>query len=373
MEKYTIAVLPLDGVGKDVIPLGAKAMRKAQQILGGFELDLHYYEAGVEYAVNSGKMMEDGLAEKIAESDAMLAGSGGHYDLEMSKNTYPGFKIGSPIVQYLRSGIGNNIGLRPLRLLKGLISPLRNVEEINVYLVRQLGEGMYIYPGHQIGDNAAYDTMVVTRKVTEEFAEAAFSIARGRNGRLQDGKKIVTLGNKHGCIACFDFYRKIFTEVGLKYPDVELHFLQVDALAEHLLKDPARFDVIACENMIGDIIGDIGAYITGGMGVTPTADIGGVSPQFRPNHGTFPRAVGKNFANPFAAINTASLLLDTIGMQRDDSAMRAGAELILRALEYNFVNNGPRTRDMGGSANTEEAAEAVFKAMEIVIKEREHG
>ena len=366
MEKYNIVILPLDGVGKDVIPIGARAMEKARQILGGFELELHYCEAGVEYAVNTGKMMEDGLPEKLAMADAMLAGSGGHYDLEMSKSSYPGFKIGSPIVQYLRSGIGNNVGLRPLRLLKGLTCPLRNVDEIDVYLVRQLGEGMYIYPGHQIGENAACDTLVVTRKATEEFAEAAFSIARGRNGRRQDGRKMVTLGNKHGCIACFDFYRKIFTETSLRYPDVELHFAQVDALAEHLLKDPDRFDVIACENMIGDIIGDIGAYITGGMGITPTADIGGLCPQFRPNHGTFPRAVGKNFANPFASINTAAMLLDTIGMQRNDPALRAGGELILKALEYNFVNEGPRTKDMGGSDNTVDAAEAVFKAMEKV-------
>ena len=366
MKKYTIAVLPLDGVGKDVIPLGAQAMEKAREKVGGFRLDMRTYDAGVEYAVNTGEMMEDGLAEGLVEADAMLAGSGGHYDLEMAKSSYPGFKIGSPIVQYLRSGIGNNIGLRPLRLLKGLTCPLRTVDAIDVYLVRELGEGFYINPGHQIGDNAAYDTLVVTRKVTEEFAEAAFSIARGRNGRLQDGKKMVTLGNKHGCIACFDFYRKVFSEVALKYPDVELHFAQVDALAEHLLKDPARFDVIACENMIGDIIGDIGAYITGGMGVTPTADIGGVCPQFRPNHGTFPRAVGKNFANPFAAIHTASMLLDTIGMQQNDPALRSAADLILAALEYNFMNDGPRTRDMGGSANTMEAAQAVFDAMDKV-------
>lgn len=366
MGNYKIAVLPLDGVGKEVIPLGAKAMQKAQEILGGFQLELEYYEAGVEYAVKTGKMAKDNLWAEIEYADAMLCGSAGHYDLTMSKTMYPGYKIGFPIVQHLRGGMGNEIGLRPLRLLRGVECPLKNRDEIDIMLVRQLAEGMYVYPGYMIGDEAAYDTMVVTRKVTETFAEACFKLARGRSGRLQDGKKMVTLGNKHGNVACFDFYRKIFTEKSADYPDIELNFTQVDALAENIIKDPDRFDVIACENMISDIIGDIGSFITGGMGVTPTADIGGITPHFRPNHGTFPRAVGQGFANPFASLMTASLLMDTIGNDHGDETLRIGGKLIQRALEENLVKGGPRTKDMGGSAGTLEAAEAVFKAMESV-------
>lgn len=366
MKKYNIAVIPLDGVGKDVIPLGAKAMQKAQEILGGFELDCQYYEAGVEYAVKTGKMCEDNLEEDIAKADAMLCGSAGHYDADMSKSEYPGYKTGMQVLQFLRSGMGNSIGLRPLRLLKGIDCPLRNREEIDVLLVRQLAEGFYIRPGHMIGEDAAYDTIVVTRNVTEKFADTCFRLARGRHGRRQDGKKMVTLGNKHGNVTCFDFYRKIFTEVSAGYPDIELQFTQVDALAEHLIKDPDRFDVIACENMIGDIIGDIGAYITGGMGITPTADVGGVTPQFRPNHGTFPRAVGKGFANPLASILTAGLLLDTLGNERGDDNLRRGARLIEKAVEDNLTTGGPRTKDLGGTANTFATAEAVFKAMEVV-------
>jgi 3-isopropylmalate dehydrogenase/tartrate dehydrogenase/decarboxylase/D-malate dehydrogenase len=284
----------------------------------------------------------------------------------MSKTEYPGFKIGFQILQFLRGGMGNSVGLRPLKLLKGVNCPIKNIEEIDVLLVRQLSEGAYIHPGHMIGDDAAYDTIVVTRRTTEKFAETCFKLARGRNGRRSDGKKMVTLGNKHGNVTSFDFYRKIFTEISSKYPDIELHFTQVDALAEHLIKDPDRFDVIACENMIGDIIGDIGAYVTGGMGIMPTADVGGVTPQFRPNHGTFPRAVGKGFANPFASILTGSLLLETIGNDRGDEALRRGAKLISQALEYNLTTGGPRTKDMGGSANTFEAAEAVLNTMETI-------
>ncbi|MDR1518907.1 MAG: isocitrate dehydrogenase [Planctomycetota bacterium] len=366
MNKYKIAVIPLDGVGKEVIPIGVEAMQKAREILGGFDLETRFYDAGVEYAGKTGKMAPDNLGEEVAKADAMLCGSAGHYDVEMARTEYPAYRIGAPVAQFLRGGLGNNIGLRPLKLLKGIDCPLRNKDEIDVFLVRQLAEGMYIHPGHMIGDNAAYDTMVVTRKTTEEFAHACFKIALGRDGRRQDGKRMVTLGNKHGAVACFDFYRKIFAEVGAGYPDIELHFTQVDALAEHLIKDPDRFDVIACENMVGDIIGDIGAYITGGMGITPTADIGGVTPQFRPNHGTFPRAVGKGFANPFASILTAGLLMDTLGNDRRDETLRAGARLITKAMERNLSGGGPRTRDMGGTAGTREAAEAILKAMETV-------
>jgi tartrate dehydrogenase/decarboxylase / D-malate dehydrogenase len=366
LGKYNIAVIPLDGVGKDVIPFGAKAMQKAQEVLGGFQLEMQYYDAGVEYAVKTGKMCQDNLGKEVAKADAMLCGSAGHYDLEMAKTEYPGYKVGLQVLQYLRGGMGNSIGLRPLKLLKGVDCPLKNKDEIDVLLVRQLAEGAYIHPGHIIGDDAAYDTIVVTRKTTEKFAETCFKLAQSRDGRRQDGKKMVTLGNKHGNVTCFDFYRKIFTEASAKYPELELQFTQVDALAEHLIKDPDRFDVIACENMIGDIIGDIGAYITGGMGVTPTADVGGVTPQFRPNHGTFPRAVGKGIANPFASILTSSLLLDTIGNDRSDNELRMGAKLIQKAIEYNFSIGGPKTKDMGGNASTLEAAESVLKAMEIV-------
>jgi len=361
-----IAVIPLDGIGKDVIPLGVKAMQKAQEVIGGFELNFEYFDAGVEYAVKTGKMCEDNLGEEIAKADAMFCGAAGHYDVEMSKTDYPGYKTGMQVLQFLRSGMGNSIGLRPLKLLKGIECPIKDKEQIDVMLVRQLAEGFYIHPGHMIGEDAAYDTIVVTRKTTEKFAHTCFQLARARNGRRQDGKKMVSLANKHGNVTCFDFYRKIFTEVSAHYPDIELQFVQVDALAEQLIKDPDRFDVIACENMIGDIIGDIGAYITGGMGVAPTADIGGITPQFRPNHGTFPRAVGKGFANPIASLLTASLLLDTVGQERGDDNLRMGAKLIEKAVEHNLTTGGPRTRDLGGNASTWEAAEAVFKAMEIV-------
>lgn len=360
MNTYKIAVLPLDGVGKEVIPLAAQAMRVAQEASGDFQLEFEYYDAGVEYAVKTGKMAPDNLRSELVKADAMLCGSGGHYDPAMSKTEYPGYIIGFPIVQFLRGGMGNDIGFRPLRLLRGVNCPLKDREEIDVFLVRQLAEGMYIYPGHMIGDEAAYDTLVVTRKTTENFARTCFDLARSRNGRRLDGKKMVTLGNKHSAVTCFDFYRKIFTEVSAQYPDIELQFTQVDALAEHLIKDPDRFDVIACENMIGDIIGDIGAYITGGMGVTPTADVGGITPQFRPNHGTFPRAVGKNFANPLASILTAALLMETVGNGAGDKALCAGGQLIRNAVEQNLITGGPRTKDMGGNASTTETAQAVF-------------
>lgn len=366
MNTYKIAVLPLDGVGKEVIPLGAQAMRLAETILDGFRLEFEYYDAGVEYAVKTGKMAPDGLRDQLVQADAMLCGSGGHYNLEMCGTEYPGYTIGFSIVQYLRGGMGNNIGFRPLRLLRGANCPLKGREEIDVFLVRQLAEGLYIYPGHMVGDEAAYDTMVVTRRTTEEFARVCFAQAAARNGRRLDGKRMVTLGNKHGAVTCFDFYRKIFTEVAREFPDVELQFVQVDALAEQLIKDPDRFDVIACENMVGDIIGDIGAYITGGMGVTPTADIGGITPQFRPNHGTFPRAVGKNIANPLASILTSALLLDTVGSQAGDPSLRAGAQLIRNAVEQNLMAGGARTKDMGGSASTTEAAQAVFQIMKTI-------
>ncbi|MDR2909643.1 MAG: isocitrate dehydrogenase, partial [Oscillospiraceae bacterium] len=163
MKTYKIAVLPLDGVGKEVIPLAAQAMEKAQRVVGGFGLEMQTWEAGVEYAVRTGRMMPENLKAELDEADAILCGSGGHYDLEMQKTDYPGYQIGVHIAGFLRGGMGNTIGLRPLKLLNGLACPLKNVEEIDVFLVRQLTEGHYVNPGRIISDDAAYDTMVVTR------------------------------------------------------------------------------------------------------------------------------------------------------------------------------------------------------------------
>jgi len=367
MKKYNIAVCPLDGINKELIPYGVEVLKKAQEIVSGFELGFQWYDAGVEYAYRTGRAMPDNFYEDMCAADAMFCGSMGHFDVEMAKTEYPAFKIGAPIANFFRSGMGNVIGIRPLTLMPGVPTPLKNRDKIDIYLVRELSEGFYVTPGTTISDNAAYDVQVVTRKVTEKLADFAFQAALNRNGRLLDGKKIVTLANKHGASAILDFYRKIFGEVAKRYEDqVELEYLDIDALCDHMIKAPERFDVVVCENMCGDIVSDIGACITGGMGVTPTADVGGITPHFRPNHGSFPRAIGKNFANPVATIMTAWLLLDTLGKSNSDDALIAGAKLIRDAVEYNFVNGGPRTRDLGGIANTDEAAKAILAAMEKV-------
>lgn len=366
MKKYNIAVVPLDGVGKELHPYGVEVLKKAQKIVGGFEFDFQWYEAGVEYACKTGKGMPDNFYEDMRAADAMYCGSSGHFDVEMAKTEYPGFKIGG-IWHYFRRGMGNVIGLRPLTLMPGVPTPLANTDKIDIYLVRELSEGCYATVGQEISGTSAYDVQVVTRETTEKLARYAFEVARNRNGRLLDNKKMVTLGIKDGCSGILRFYRQIFGEIAPEYEgQVELQYLEVDALCDHMIKAPERYDVVVCENMHGDIVSDIGACITGGMGITPTADVGGITPHFRPNHGSFPRAVGKGFANPVATIMTAWLLADTLGNSNNDQALKASSKLIRQAVEYNFANGGPRTRDLGGSANTDEAAKAVLDAMDKV-------
>jgi len=365
MKKYSIAVNPLDGVGKELQPFGVKALQKAQEIVGGFELDFQWYDGGKEWSAKTGLSLPENFRENMEAADAMYNQSAGYYTEEMAK---PGAKYkkdnwGGVI---FRGGLGNTIGLRPLTLLPGFYCPLKGIERIDIYLLRELSEGNYITPGKIVNNFAAYDTQVVTRPIIEKIVEYGFKLAMNRAGRLSDGKKIINLGNKDGGIACTDFYRQIMLEIAPKYPQVEIQFTQIDALCEHLVKDPDRFDVIVCENMHGDIVGDIGALLAGGMGVTPTGDIGGITPHFRPNHGSFPRAIGKNFCNPIATFMTGSLMLEVLANDNQDEALRAAAILIKKAVEYNLVNGGARTKDMGGTAGTDVAAEAIIDCLSKV-------
>lgn len=365
MNTYHIAVNPLDGIGKDIIPLVVELMKKAQRLIGGYDMDYQFYEAGFEYFVKTGSLMPEGFQKEMEAADAMFCGSVGQYNMEVKPADFPGLRTGR-LISFFRKGMGNTIGLRPLRLLPGFQSPLRNVSEIDIMLLRELSEGGYMTPGSTVTENAAYDVHIVTRAATEKLARYAFRLSRHRSGALKDGAKSVTVGGKVGAIACLDFYRNVFSQAAADYPDVDFRSVQIDALAEGILRNPETLDVVVCENMLGDIIGDIGAFITGGMGITPTADVGGVTPQFRPNHGTFPRAAGKNFANPLAAIMTAALMLETLGADYEDPALTAAAELIRKAVELNFAESGPRTKDMGGSASSTQVIDAVGTAMERI-------
>ena len=369
MMSYNIAVVPLDGVGKEIHPLAVKLLKMTEEAIGGFELEMQWYEAGVEYACKTGRGMPDGFYDDMRNADAMFCGSPGHFDLEKAKTDYPEYRIGM-IARFFRAGMNNGIGLRPLTLMPGVDTPLKKVEKIDAFLVRELTEGGYNTPGHSCcNDNVCYDVQMVTRVCGEKLAHTAYGIAKNRNGRLQDGKKMVTLAIKTGAVGILDFYHKIFREIAPQYADVvETQYLGIDTLCEQLIKAPERFDVVVCENMCGDIVGDIGACLTGGMGIAPTADIGGITPHFRPNHGTFPRAAGKNIANPIAAFMTAGLMLEILANDHNDDALRAGSKLIRRSIENYLVSGRSRTYDLGGSAGTDEAANAVFESLKIVSK-----
>jgi len=358
--------VPLDGVGKHLIPIGVDALRKVQAVIGGMNFTFQFYDAGFEYFLNTGKKTADGLKENLEAADAMFCGSSGQFDVNIPPSDHPEFNVGGKLTQLFRGVMGNTIGLRPFTLMPGFECPLKNRERIDMVLLRQTTEGSYRTPGTVIGKNVAYDMNIVTREPTEAIARYAFKLAQKRNGRLQDGKKMVTLGVKFGSVTCLEFYRQIFVEISPQYPDVEFQTTQIDALAEHILKDPDRFDVVVCDNICGDILGDVGSFMIGGMGVAPTADIGGITPHFRPNHGTFPRAVGQNRANPVATFMTAALMLETIGNDHDDDALRAGAKLIRAAIENHFTSGGARTKDMGGNATTDEVAGALISTIGTV-------
>lgn len=367
MKKYNIAVVPLDGIGRELHPMAVELLKRTQQIINGFELDFQWYEAGQEFASKTGRLVPDGFFENMCEADAMFNGSAGFFNEEKIKVQAEDSETVGRLPQYFRVKMGNKVGLRPIKLMKGVPTVLANRDEIDILLLREIAEGGYVSPGKVLcSDNVAYDTSVVTRATAENLAHYAFQAARKRNGRLMDGKKMVTFGGKPSASCILAFYSKIFREIALQYSDIEYQDLDIDMVCEQIIKGPDRFDVVVTENMCGDIVSDIGACISGGMGVMATADIGGITPHFRPNHGTFPTGVGKNRANPTATILTAALMLDTLGDQNNDDSMRAGANLIRTAVEINYAKGGARTKDLGGAAGTVEVVNSIADTLEKV-------
>ncbi len=307
-KSYTIAVIPGDGTGGEVIREGKKVLSAAAS-LHGLALDFIEFELGGDYYVRTGEILPDSVLADLKRVDAIYLGAIGHPDVP------PGV-LEKGIILRLRFELDQYVNLRPVKLYPGVETPLKDKgpEQIDFLVVRENTEGFYVSSGgffkKDTPDEMAIQESINTRKGIDRLLSYAFKAARARG----KAKKLTLCGKNNVLTYAWDLWTRRFNEISKEYPDVTTNYAHVDAVCMWMVKNPEWFDVIATDNMFGDIITDLGAMIQGGMGIAAGANINpdGVS-MFEPIGGSAPKYTGKNVINPLACILAGSLMLETLG------------------------------------------------------------
>ncbi|MED1489859.1 tartrate dehydrogenase [Bacillus smithii] len=349
MKTKKIAVIPGDGVGKEVVPEALRVMEALSQLHGGLSFSYDTYPWNCEYFLKHGKMMpEDGLS-RLADSDAIFLGAIGDPRLVPDHVSLWGILI------KIRREFEQVINVRPAKQLKGIKSPLAHPAGFDFIVVRENSEGEYSEIGgkiHSGEDEMAIQNAVFTRKGIERAATYAFELARTRRKRVASATK------SNGIVHTMPFWDRVVQEVAAKYPDVEMKSYHIDALASFFVTRPQEFDVIVASNLFGDILTDLGAAIMGSIGIAPSGNIhlnGKYPSMFEPVHGSAPDIAGKGIANPIGQIWTAKMMLDHFGEQES-------ADLLLEAIEA-VLEAGIKTPDLGGKNTTKEVTDAIIRKM----------
>ncbi len=307
---YTIAVIPGDGIGPEIIEAASDVLRQVVKT-EDFSLDFVYYEAGAAVYQKCGDALPPDTLAGCKEAQAIFKGPTGLPDVRLADGTEAGVLGGR-----FRNGLDLYVNLRPIKLYPNVPSALANRQagEIDWVMVRENTEGLYASRGNGVVANtgqAVTDTLMITRLGCERIIRYAFEEAQRRNG-----KKRVACVDKSNVLRSFAFFRQIFKEIGEDYADIEQDYLYVDAAAQALVLEPDRFDVIVTENLFGDILSDLGGATVGGIGVCAGANIGDKYAYFEPIHGSAPGLAGKGEANPLAAILAGGLMLNYLGQRQ---------------------------------------------------------
>jgi 3-isopropylmalate dehydrogenase len=359
--EYRIAVIPGDGIGTEVIAEGVRALRRAEEVVGGFRLLFETLEAGAGCYLRTGEALPEETLERARAADAILLGACGLPDVR-----YPDGTEMVPQVE-LRTRLDLYAGIRPARLLPGVPSALadRGPGDIDLVVVRENTEGLFASRtgGIVLGDRVATDTQVITRAGTERVARAAFEWCARRTRLHPDRPRRVTCVDKANVFRSFAFFRRVFDEVAAEYPGVAADHAYVDAVAMHLVRRPEAWDVLVTENMFGDILSDLAAGLIGGLGMAPSADIGDRHAVFQPCHGTAPDIAGQGIANPAATILSAAMLLAWLGDRHGDAALSEASRRIEDAVSAALAAGEAQTPDLGGRCRTQEAGDRIVRRL----------
>ena len=333
-KSYSIAVLPGDGTGPEVVREGKKVL-EAAAAAHGFSLDFTEFNIGGDHYIRTGEILPDSVVEDLRKADAIYLGAIGHPEVA------PGI-LEKGILLRLRFELDQYVNLRPVKLYPSVSTPLKDKgpEHIDFLVVRENTEGFYVGAGGFLKkgtpDEVAIQESINTRKGAERLLRYAFEKTRDRGKQ----KKLTLCGKTNVLTFAWDLWMRTFEELAAEYSDVTTEYAHVDALCMWMVKNPEDFDVVATDNMFGDIITDLGAMIQGGMGVAAGGNINpdGVS-MFEPIGGSAPKYTGKNVINPVATIMAGALMLDTLGEGK--------AALAVEAAVVKTLTNNLKSLDAG--------------------------
>ncbi len=355
---FTIAVLPGDGIGIDVIAEAVKVLRAVQ---GAFTLKMATYSSGAICYQQTGNDLPDETVAACRSADAVLLGAMGHPDIRKPDGTELTPQVTLRILLDLYAGV------RPCKLYPGARSPLADLKpgDIDLVILREQTEGLFASQtgGIVLGDQVATDTLVMTRPGVRRICDFAFRLAQERRHMNADSIRKVTCVDKANIFKSYAFFRKVFDEVAQGYPNIQRNHTYIDAQALFLVQRPRQFDVLVTENMFGDILSDLAAGLIGGMGMAPSGDIGDNHAVFQPAHGTAPDIAGKGIANPIAAILSAGMLLDWLGHRHENPTLSDAAARIEQSVSQVLAEGKTLPVDQGGSASTSQIGDAVVAAL----------
>ncbi len=351
---YRIAVIPGDGIGKEVAPEGVRVLEAATQRFG-IKLELSHIDwASCDYYQQHGTMMPADWKQQLQGMDAIYFGAVG-WPATVPDN----ISLWGSLLKFRRE-FDQYINLRPVRLFEGVPCPLagRKPGDIDFLIVRENTEGEYTKLGGIMYEGTDREVViqesVFSRHGTDRVLKFAFDLAAERQ------RKHLTVATKSNGIAIsMPWWDGRADAVAQGYPHVKVDKQHIDILTARFVLQPQRFDVVVASNLFGDILSDLGPACTGTIGLSPSANLNPerTSPSlFEPVHGSAPDIYGQNIANPIAMIWSGALMLDFLG--RGQGAGKAAHDAIVKAIET-VLREGPRTRDLGGSANTTEIGKAI--------------
>lgn len=360
MQTYEIAVIHGDGIGPEVCQSAIDVIKAA---LGGSKaLEFIEYPAGAAHFLKTGDPAPKATMDGCRRAHAILHGAAGLPGVTHPDGTEAGVDIGLG----LRTQLDLYANIRPITLREGIVSPLRNRSpgQIDYTIIRENSEGLYSSrgAGANLRDETVVDMLIMTRKGVERVCRTAFELARKSGGAPADGTRRVTCCDKANVLRSFAFFRRIFDEVASEYPDVQKDYSYVDAMTVHLVERPDFYNVIVTENLFGDIISDLGAVTVGGMGMSPTAEVGDAHGFFQAAHGSAPTIAGQGIANPFGTIVAGAMMLRWLAERHGDAFLAETGERIEKAAA-GVLARGVKTRDVGGSARTQDVTDAVVAAL----------
>ncbi|WP_255723503.1 tartrate dehydrogenase [Sporosarcina sp. ACRSL] len=358
MNKHTIASIPGDGIGPEVMQEAIKVLRAVEEIHGNLRFEIDTYDWNCQRYLETGRMMpEDGL-KTLAPYDAILFGAVGAPEVPDHISVWE-------LILPIRREFQQYINLRPIKLLKGIESPLTNkgIEDIDFVVVRENTEGEYSNSGGRLHVGTPYEVVVqnsvFTRMGSERVIKYAYELARKR------GSKHLSVATKSNAINfSMPFWDEVVKEVGVDYEEIKANFYHIDALVAFFVSKPEIFDVVVGSNLFGDILTDLGAAISGGLGIAPS---GNINPErnypsmFEAIHGSAPDIAGQGIANPIAQIWSTSMMIDHLGYPEL-------AESIVHGIEETLVEGKVRTPDLGGTASTTEFADKIIRNIKKYAK-----